>query len=123
LLGPWPLPKCDGRHTCVAAVPLQSRSLWIKRRGSPMNYLFSIFIIALLASQAMIWHSLVGIREAIVQGNAMIVAACGSDERPCQVAAHRGQLELGEVMVRTPSTPQFPCTHTPSRPCSLKTTA
>jgi hypothetical protein len=86
-----------------------------------MNYLFSIFIIALLASQAMIWHSLVGIREAIVQGNAMIVAACGSDERPCQVAAHRGQLELGEVMVRTRSTDGFSCGYSRYSPCWIKT--
>ena len=38
---------------------------------------------------------------AIQQTNAIILAACGSDERPCQVAAHRGQIELGEIMVRT----------------------
>jgi hypothetical protein len=47
------------------------------------------------------WHSLVTIRDAIQQTNAIIMAACGSDERPCQVAAHRGQIELGEIMIRT----------------------
>jgi len=86
-----------------------------------MNYLFSFFIIAVLASPAAIWHSLVGIREAIVQGNAMIVAACGSDERPCQVAAHRGQLELGEVMVRTRITDGFSCGYSRYSPCWIKT--
>jgi hypothetical protein len=68
-----------------------------------MNYLLSILIIAVLASQATIWHSLASIRDAIQQTNAIILAACGSDERPCQVAAHRGQIELGEIMVRTAS--------------------
>jgi hypothetical protein len=68
-----------------------------------MNYLLSILIIAVLASQATIWHSLATIRDAIQQTNAIILAACGSDERPCQVAAYRGQIELGEIMVRTAS--------------------
>src|SRR6516165_4684653 len=70
------------------------------QRGT-MNYLLPILIIAVLASQATIWHSLATIRDAIQQTNAIILAACGSDERPCQVAAHRGQIELGEIMVRT----------------------
>ena len=65
-----------------------------------MNYLLSILIIAVFASQATIWHSLATIREAIQQTNAIVVAACGSGERPCQIAAHRGQIELGEIMVR-----------------------
>jgi hypothetical protein len=65
-----------------------------------MNYLPSILIIVALASQAMIWHSLTTIRDAIQQTNAIALAACGSsDERPCQVAAHKGQIRLGEVMV------------------------
>ena len=50
-----------------------------------MNYLLSISVIAMLASQATIWHSLATIRDAIQQTNAIILAACGSDERPCQV--------------------------------------
>jgi hypothetical protein len=58
-----------------------------------MKYLLSILIMAVLASQATIWHSLGTIRDAIQQTNAIILAACGSDERPCQVAAHRGQIE------------------------------
>ena len=66
-----------------------------------MKYLPSVLIIAALASQAMIWHSLTTVRDAIQQTNAIILAACGSDERPCQVAAHPGQIELGEIMVRT----------------------
>jgi hypothetical protein len=35
-----------------------------------MNYLLSILIIAVLASQATIWHSLATVREAIQQTNA-----------------------------------------------------
>ena len=54
-----------------------------------MNYLPSSLIIVALASQAMIWHSLSTIRDAIQQTNAIILAACGSDERPCQVAARQ----------------------------------
>jgi len=46
--------------------------------------------------QATIWHSLATIRDTIQQTNAIILAACGSDERLCQVAAHRGQIELGD---------------------------
>jgi hypothetical protein len=42
-----------------------------------MNYLLSIFIITVLASQTMIWHSLATIRDAIQQTNATILAACG----------------------------------------------
>jgi hypothetical protein len=74
-----------------------------------MNYLLSILIIAVLASQATIWHSLATIRDAIQQTNAIILAACGSDERPCQVAAHRGQIELGEIMVRARASDGFSC--------------
>jgi hypothetical protein len=85
-----------------------------------MNYLLSIFVIAVLASQATIWHSLTSIREAIQQGNAIVVAACGSDERPCQVAA-RGQIELGEVMVRTRMTDGFSCGYSRYNPCWIKT--
>ena len=59
-----------------------------------MNYLVSILIIAALASQATIWHSLATIRDAIQQTNAIILAACGNDERPCQVAAHRARSSL-----------------------------
>ena len=59
-----------------------------------MNYLLSILIIAVLASQATIWHSLATIRDAIQQTNAIILAACGSDERPCQVAAHAARSSL-----------------------------
>jgi hypothetical protein len=86
-----------------------------------MNYLLSIFIIAVLGSQTMIWHSLTSIREAIQQGNAIVVTACGSDERPCQVAARRGQIELGEVMVRTRMTDGFSCGYSRYNPCWIKT--
>jgi len=85
-----------------------------------MNYLLSFFIIAVLASQTMIWHSLTSIREAIQQGNAIVVAACGSDERPRQVAAHRGQIELGEIMVRTRTTDGFSCGYSRYNPCWTK---
>jgi len=61
-----------------------------------MNYLLSILIVAVLASQTLIWHSLGTIRDAIQQTNAIVLATCGSDDRPCQVAARRGQVELGE---------------------------
>jgi hypothetical protein len=40
-----------------------------------MNYLLSILIIAVLASQATIWHSLATVRDAIQQTNAIILAA------------------------------------------------
>ena len=52
-----------------------------------MKYLLAVSIIAMVASQGMMWHSLVAIRDAIQQTNTIISAACGSDERPCQVAA------------------------------------
>ena len=85
-----------------------------------MNYLLSILIIAVLASQATIWHSLATIRDAIQQRNAIILAACGSDERPCQVAAHRGQIELSEIMVRTRSSDAFSCGYSRYNPCWIK---
>jgi hypothetical protein len=94
-----------------------------KRGGSTMKYLLSILIIAVVASQAMIWQSLVSIREAIQQGNAIIVAACGSDERPCQVAARRGQVELGEIMVPTRITDGFSCGYSRFNPCWTKPSA
>jgi hypothetical protein len=87
-----------------------------------MKYLFSAFIVAVLASQAILWHSLTGIREAIQDGNKTIVAACGSDERPCQIAAHPGQLELGEIMVRTRLTEGFSCGYSRFNPCWIKRT-
>ncbi len=86
-----------------------------------MNYLPSILIIVALASQAMIWHSLTTIRDAIQQTNAIALAACGSsDERPCQVAAHPGQTELGEIMVRTRVTDGFSCGYSRYNPCWIK---
>ena len=85
-----------------------------------MNYLPSILIIAALASQAMIWHSLTTIRDAIQQKNAIALAACGSDERPCQVGAHRGQIELGEIMVRTRVSDGFSCGYSQFSPCWIK---
>ena len=85
-----------------------------------MNYLLSILIIAVLASQATIWHSLATVRDAIQKTNAIILAACGSDERPCQVAAHRGQIELGEIMVRTRSSDRFSCGYSRYNPCWIK---
>jgi hypothetical protein len=85
-----------------------------------MNYLLSILIVAVLASQATIWHSLATIRDAVKQTNAIILAACGSDERPCQVAAYRGQIELGEVMVRTRISDGFSCGHSRFNPCWIK---
>src|SRR5215831_1981637 len=64
------------------------------QRGT-MNYLLPIVIIAVLASQATIWHSLATIRDAIQQTNAIaLAAACGSDERPCQVAATAARSSL-----------------------------
>ena len=57
-----------------------------------MDYLLSILLFAVLASQTMIWHSLATVRDAIQRTNAITSAACGSDERPCQVVAHRGLL-------------------------------
>src|SRR5215471_1544210 len=85
-----------------------------------MNCLLSILIIAVLASQATVWHSLATIRDAIQQTNAIILAACGSDERPCQVAAHRGQIELGEIMVRTRISDGFSCGYSRYNPCWTK---
>jgi len=88
-----------------------------------MNYLLSISVIAMLASQATIWHSLATIRDAIQQTNAIILAACGSDERPCQISAHRGQVELGEIMVRTRSSDGFSCGYSRYNPCWIKATS
>jgi hypothetical protein len=83
-----------------------------------MNYLLSVLIIAVVASQAMIWHSLATIRGAIQETNAIILAAaCGSDERPCQVAAHSGQIELGEIMVRNRVGDAFSCGYSGFNPC------
>jgi hypothetical protein len=89
---------------------------------STMNYLLSILIIVVLASQVTIWHSPATIRDAIQQTNAVILAACGSDERPCQVAAHRGQIELGEILVRTRTSDGFSCGHSRYNPCWIKPT-
>src|SRR5262245_15383281 len=83
-----------------------------------MNYLLPILIIAVLASQATIWHSLATIRDAIQQTNAIALADCGSDER---VAAHRGQIELGEIMVRTRVSDGLSCGYSRFNPCWIKT--
>ena|ERR1700745_1537516 len=72
-------------------------------------------------ARATIWHSLATIRDAIQQTNAIILAACGSDERPCQVAAHRGQIELGEIMVRQRVADGFSCGLSRFNPCWMKT--
>jgi hypothetical protein len=85
-----------------------------------MNYLLSILITAVVASQAMIWHSLATIRDAIQQTNAIALAACGTDRRPCQVAAQRGQIELGEIMVRTRVSDGFSCGYSRFNPCWTK---
>ena len=85
-----------------------------------MKYLLSVLIVAVVASQATIWHSLATIRDAIQQTNAIILAACGSDERPCQVAAHRGQIKLGEIMVRTRVSDGFSCGYSQFSPCWIK---
>jgi hypothetical protein len=85
-----------------------------------MNYMLSILIIVVFASQTMIWHSLATIRDAIQQTNAIALAACGSDERPCQVAADPGQIELGEIMVRTRVTDGFSCGYSRYNPCWIK---
>jgi len=82
-----------------------------------MKCLLSVLIIAVVASQAMMWHSLATIRDTIQQTNAIISAACGSDERPCQVAANRGQIELGEVMVRSRIGDTFSCGNSRFNPC------
>jgi hypothetical protein len=86
-----------------------------------MKYLLPVSIIAVVASQAMMWHSLVAIRDAIQQTNTIISAACGSDERPCQVAAHRGQIELGEVMVYSRVSDGLSCGYSRFNPCWIKT--
>jgi hypothetical protein len=86
-----------------------------------MNYLLSVLIIAVVASQAMMWHSLATIRDAIQQTNAIISAACGSSERPCQVAAHKGQIELGEVMVYSRVSDGLSCGYSRFNPCWIKT--
>jgi hypothetical protein len=86
-----------------------------------MNYLLSVLIIAVVASQAIMRHSLATIRETIQQTNAIISAACGSDERPCQVAAHKGQIELGEVMVYSRVSDGLSCGYSRFNPCWIKT--
>jgi hypothetical protein len=86
-----------------------------------MKYLLSVLIVAVVASQAMIWHSLATVRDAIQQTNAIISTACGSDERPCQVAAHRGQIELGEVMVYSRVSDGLSCGYSRFNPCWIKT--
>jgi hypothetical protein len=86
-----------------------------------MKYLLAVLIIAVVASQAVMWHSLVAIRDAIQQTNTIISAACGSDERPCQVAAHRGQIELGEVMVYSRVSDGLSCGYSRFNPCWIKT--
>jgi hypothetical protein len=85
-----------------------------------MNYLLSILITAVVASQAMMWHSLATIRDAIQQTNAIALAACGTDRRPCQVADQRGQIELGEIMVRTRVSDGFSCGYSRFNPCWTK---
>jgi hypothetical protein len=85
-------------------------------------------------------HELLGIdfdhRRARIAGNDLAFAchhsrrdpanerdhltACGSDERPCQVAAHRGQIELGEIMVRTRTSDGFSCGYSRYNPCWIK---
>jgi hypothetical protein len=42
------------------------------------------------------------------------------DERPCQVAAYRGQIELGEIMVRTRISDGFSCGNSRFYPCWFK---
>jgi hypothetical protein len=86
-----------------------------------MNYLLSILIAAVVVSQVIMWHSLATIRDAIQQTNTIISAACGSDERPCQVAAHRGQIELGEVMVYSRVSDGLSCGYSRFNPCWIKT--
>jgi hypothetical protein len=95
--------------------------LWKQREGQPMNYLLSILIVAVLASQTLIWHSLGTIRDAIRQTNAIVLATCGSDDRQCQVAARRGQIELGEILVRPRVPDGFSCGLSRFNPCWMKT--
>ena len=85
-----------------------------------MKYLLSVLIIAVIASQTTIWYSLATIRDAIQQTNSIISAVCGSDERPCQVAAHSGQIELGEVLVRSRVGDAFSCGYSRFNPCWFK---
>jgi hypothetical protein len=106
----------DGRKPLLASLA----RCCAKREGQPMNYLLSILITAVVASQAMIWHSLATIRDAIQQTNAIALAACGTDRRPCQVAAQRGQIELGEIMVRTRVSDGFSCGYSQFSPCWIK---
>jgi hypothetical protein len=82
-----------------------------------MNYLLAVLIVTVVGSQAMTWHSLATIRDAIQKTNAIISAACGSDERPCQVAAYRGQIELGEITVRSRVGDAFSCGYSRYNPC------
>ena len=86
-----------------------------------MNYFLSTLIVVLVVSQGMMWHSLGAIRDAIQQTNAIISAACGNDERPCQVAAHKGQIELGEVMVYSRVSDGLSCGYSRFSPCWIKT--
>jgi hypothetical protein len=86
-----------------------------------MKYLLSALIVAVVASQATMWHSLATIRDAIQQTNAIMSSACGSDERPCQVAAHRAQIELGEVAVYSRVNDGFSCGHSRFNPCWITT--
>src|SRR5215468_2490349 len=101
----------------------ESASRLNKGKGSTMNYLLSILIIAVIASQTLIWHSLASIRDAIQQTNAIVLAACGTDDRPCQVAARRGEIELGEIMVRSRATDGFSCGLSRFNPCWMKTSS
>jgi len=80
-------------------------------------------IIVVVASQTLIWHSLTSIRDAIQQTNAIVLAACGTDDRPCQVAARRGEIELGEIMVRSRATDGFSCGLSRFNPCWMKTSS
>ena len=59
-------------------------------------------------------------RSLSAQTNAIILAACGSDERPCQVAVHRGQIKFGEIMARTPISDGFSCGYRRYNPCWIK---
>ena len=86
-----------------------------------MKYLLSVLIIAVVTSKAVMWHSLATIRDAIQQTNVIISAACGSDERPCQVAARKGQIELGEVMVYSRVSDGLSCGYSRFNPCWIKT--
>src|SRR5262249_58333007 len=66
-----------------------------------MKYLLSILIIVVLASQATVWHSLATIRDTIQQTNAIILVACGSDER---IIAAASDCEQSRFMSTRPST-------------------